>query len=334
MDSFVPLTRVYRGDEIESVHCGAYVLLRGDAVAESGGDVDQIVFYRSASKPLQALVAITSGAAEQFGFDDEVLALAAGSHSGTPAHIKVAAAMLDAAGIPQSALRCGGHWPFDEASRRAARAEQSKPPAIFSNCSGKHAAMLAAAKALGAPLEGYCEPDHPVQRLIRDHIAALADVARGAVRVHIDGCSAPTFALPLEAAARSMQRLGHPVGVPEALADAARRVSRAMLRHPQMVGGPERFDTELMARTTEPMLAKAGAEGVHATVLPDRNAALFVKVQDGSDRGYRRFVIETLKRHGYVTAAEAEMIEPGLCPAVLTNHAGVAVGRVEVVAPH
>ena len=107
----------------------------------------------------------------------------------------------------------------------------------------------------------------------------------------------------------------------------------AALRHPLMIGGPGRFDTELMARTTEPLMAKAGAEGVHATVLPERKAALFVKVQDGSDRGYRRFVLETLKRHGYVTEAEVDLIAPGLCPAVLTNHAGAPVGRVEVVAP-
>lgn len=332
MAAFIPLVRVYRGALLESVHRGAYVLLRGDTVVESGGDLEQIVFYRSASKALQTLVAVTSGAAERYGFDDAALALAAGSHSGLPIHVEVVRRMLERAGVSEDQLRCGAHWPFDEGARQAARRAHDKPLAVFSNCSGKHAAMLAAAKAMGTPLDDYCDPAHPVQREIRAHIAACAGIEVEAVRVEIDGCSAPTFALPLMAAARSLQRLARPGDLPAPLADALARVAAAARRHPEMIGGPGRFDTELMARTTEPMLAKAGAEGIHATVLLERNAVLFVKVEDGSDRGYRRFVIDTLKRHGYMTEAEAELIEPGLCPRMLVNHAGVEVGRVEVVA--
>ncbi|MDJ0976675.1 MAG: asparaginase [Planctomycetota bacterium] len=332
MDAFVPLTEVYRGKHVESVHRGAYVLLRGEQVVESGGDLDQLVFYRSASKALQTLVVVTSGAADQYGFDAAALAIAAGSHSGVPEHVEVVERMLASAGLEASQLQCGAHWPFDVEARQAARREHDKPLVVHSNCSGKHAAMLAAAKAMGASLEDYCDPEHPVQQEIRGHIAAFAGVAVDEVAVLIDGCSAPTFAVSLIAGARSLQRLGVPNGLPEPLADAARRVTAAALRHPEMIGGPGRFDTELMVRTTERLMAKAGAEGVHATVLPERNAVLYVKVEDGSDRGYRRFVLDTLKRHGYMTEAEAALIEPGLCPRVLTNHAGVEVGHVEVVA--
>src|SRR6185436_5654641 len=95
---------------------------------------------------------------------------------------------------------------------------------ILSNCSGKHAGMLAAAKRRGDPLEGYLAPDHPVQRAILEHAATLAGLDPGEIVVGVDGCGAPAFALPLGAMARSIARFAAPEGVPAALAAAAARV--------------------------------------------------------------------------------------------------------------
>lgn len=331
MKSTVPLVRIHRGARLESSHHGVFILLRRDEVLAQGGDPDEIVFYRSASKALQALVAVTSGAADRFGLTPAALALAAGSHSGTALHIRTARAMLEAAGIDEARLGCGAHWPFDRASAQAARADHERPIAVFSNCSGKHAAMLAAAKAMGAPLDTYLDPAHPVQQTIRTHVATLAGVPLEQVEVMVDGCGAPTFALPLQAAARSMQRLGVTRDLPGPLADAAGRVMAAALAHPEMIGGPGRFDTELMRHAAVPLMAKAGAEGVHATVIPQDDTVLFVKVQDGADRGYRRFVVDTLTRLGYLTTVGAEEVSRTQCAAELTNHAGDVVGRVESV---
>ena len=42
------------------------------------------------------------------------------------------------------------------------------------NCSGKHTAMLLTCVANGWPLDGYAEPDHPLQVAIRAAVEELA----------------------------------------------------------------------------------------------------------------------------------------------------------------
>lgn len=333
MNAYVPLVEVHRGSRLESLHVGAYVLLRGAEVIASGGDLDRITFYRSASKPLQALVAITSGAVDRFGWSPKMLAIASGSHSGTSEHVEVVRALLARAEISATALACGAHWPFDRRTRDAVRAERDRPLVIESNCSGKHAAMLGVAKTLGAPLDGYLSPEHPVQQAIREQVGLCAGVPTGDVEVMIDGCGAPTFAVPLRAAAVSMQQLGQPEGLPAPLAQAVLRIRDAMLAHPEMIGGPGRFDTVLMQGSARPLIAKAGAEGIHATVMPDDRAVLFVKTASGQDRGYQRFVLALLARHGYLTGSEAKAIAAETCPAEIKNHAGDVVGHIEAILP-
>lgn len=331
MDPAVPLLHVLRGDVLESVHRGAVVVARGGEIELARGDPAWVVFYRSTSKPLQALAGVTSGAADAFGLTDEELAVAAGSHSTRPEHVATVRGLLAKAGLEESALRCGGHYAFDPAERKRQQAETDTPLPVWSNCSGKHALMLATAKHLGLPLEGYLDPAHPVQVEIRRHVALLGGIEPAAVGVGVDGCSAPAFAVPLGAMARSLARLGRPEGLPDDVAAAARRIGDAMHAHPFMVGGPGRFDTDLMESSAAHLLAKAGAEGVHATAAPEHGLGLVVKSEDGSDRGYRLVVLATLERLGLLTAAEAAGLRTRQCDPVVRSLRGQGVGRLEVV---
>lgn len=331
MSRAVPLLHVLRGGLLESVHRGAIVVAEGDQLTLVRGDPAWVVFYRSTSKPLQALVGLTSGAADAFGFTPEELALAAGSHSTRPEHVATARGMLDKAGIPESALQCGGHFAFDAEERKRQQAETDTPCPIWSNCSGKHALMLATAKHLGLPLETYLDPAHPVQVEIRRHIALLGGIAAAEVGVGTDGCSAPAFAVPLAAMARSLARFGAPDPLPSELADAARRIGAAMQAHPFMIGGPGRFDTDLMESSAACLLAKAGAEGVHGTVAPERGLGLVVKAEDGSDRGYRLVVLTLLARLGLLSAEETEGLQLRHCDPVVRSIRGQEVGRRQVV---
>src|SRR5262245_25060713 len=234
------------------------------------GDVERVVYYRSASKPLQALEVVRCGAADAFGLSPEELAIAAGSHNGEPRHLETVRSLLRKSGVPEDALRCGGHRSANADVAFAQRRDGVPVTSILSNCSGKHAAMLAAAKRRGAPLDGYLDPTHPVQAAIRAHVGAFAGVPPERIHVGIDGCGAPAFALGLEAMARSIASLGDPRDLPAPLAAAARRVADAMTAHPEMVAGLERFDTDLMTSAKERLLAKAGAEGVHVVAAPSR----------------------------------------------------------------
>src|SRR5262249_59053555 len=162
----------------------------------------RVVFYRSASKPIQALELVRCGAADAFGLSSEEVAIAAGSHSAEPRHLAAVRSLLSKSGVPEDALRCGGHRSVDADVAFAQRRDGVPVTSILSNCSGKHAGMLAAAKHRGEPLEGYLSPDHPVQRAILSHAALLSGVPAGEIVIGVDGCGAPAFALPLLALPR------------------------------------------------------------------------------------------------------------------------------------
>jgi L-asparaginase II len=328
-----PLVEVLRAGRVESVHRGALALVEGDAPLLLRGDVERDVYYRSTSKPLQALVAVTCGAADALGIDDEELALAAGSHNAEPRQLDAATRILAKAGLDVSALGCGGHYSIDPQRARRQQNAVDRPPAIWSNCSGKHAMMLATAKFLGHPTESYLDPDHPVQRIIREQIATLAGIRPDEVRVGVDNCGAPAFALPLLPMAISLARFARPAGLPESLERACRRVANAMLAHPDMVGGRGRFDTDVMATCGNGVVAKAGAEGVHGWAVVGRGLAMAVKVEDGRDRGYRLLVVEALERFGLLPPERAAGLRARQAEPILENWAGRGVGALRVAVP-
>lgn len=331
----VPLIRLERAGLVESLHRGRFVLLEGDTVRAHGGDIEQPVFVRSMAKPIQALVGVTSGAAARFDLDDACLAVAAGSHSATTQHVETVQRILRHADVDADALACGGHWSIEAETARAQQLPDgcTQPPALWSNCSGKHAMMLAASRALDAPTDGYLAEDHPTQIAILEHFARMSGVPREALHVGIDGCGVPAPALSLVAAARALLCFARPEHLDDTLRDAARRVGTAMRKHPDMVAGPRRFDTNLCVASEGRVVSKCGAEGVLGLVVADRNLALVVKVEDGSDRGYQHFVIALLERLGVLTKAQVELLSSQHASTVIRNHAGTPVGTAHVVLP-
>ncbi|MBC8056733.1 MAG: asparaginase, partial [Rhizobiales bacterium] len=222
------LVDVIRGSAIESTHCGAVAVLDADgAVVASLGDIERPVFPRSAVKVLQALPLVASGAAERLGLTDDELALACASHGGEEVHAQTAARMLAKAGLDASALECGAHWPYNEHSMRALAAQGREPTALNNNCSGKHAGFVCLACAMhgGRPdlpqyVRGYVQAQHPVMREVTAALQAstgydLEQTPRGT-----DGCSIPTFAIPLRHLARAFARVGSGVGLSASHADA------------------------------------------------------------------------------------------------------------------
>ena len=332
MDLAVPLLEVTRGGIMESAHRGAVAVADCERLQFTLGDPSWPVYYRSTSKPIQAIVGITSGAADSFGLTPQEIALAAGSHSTRPEHVEAARSILDKAGVPEAALGCGGHYAFDPEFGPKQQAETDTPLRVWSNCSGNHALMLATAKHLGLPLDTYLHPEHPVQATIRGHVALLCGLeGPDAVVVGIDGCSAPAFAVPLGAMALSLARFGAPEGLPSEVAEATRRIAMAMLEHPNMVGGPGRFDTDLMVSSAEPLIPKAGAEGVHGVCAPARGLGLAVKAEDGRDRGYRLVVLTVLERLGLLAPDEAEGLRTRQCNPRIASRRDEDAGRLEVL---
>jgi L-asparaginase II len=333
------LVEVMRGDTLESAHCGAVAVLDADgAVLASLGDIERPIFPRSAVKLLQALPLVASGAAHSLGLSDEELALACASHNGEELHAQTAARMLAKAGLDASALECGTHWPYLDAAARALAAQGREPNALNNNCSGKHAGFLCLACAqhgkvdLRQYVRGYVQAGHPVMREVTAALQAttgfdLANAPRGT-----DGCSIPTYAVPLRHLALAFARVGTGVGLSSGHAQAAKRLRAAVAKAPFMVAGTGRFDTRVMQRLGERVFCKVGAEGVFCAALPERGLGVAIKIDDGNNaRACEVVMAAVIETFVALNSAEAGFMRP-LSEPRLTNWNGIEVGRLRAAA--
>ncbi|MGE5180141.1 MAG: asparaginase [Bacteroidota bacterium] len=324
-----PLVHVLRFGLVESVHLGhAAVVDPSGRILAWAGDPRVLVFPRSSFKPFQALPLVESGAFERSGLGEDALAIIAGSHSGTDGHAALVHTILDAAGAGERDLRCGTHTPYDDPTAASLRARGQKPGPLRHNCSGKHAGMLLLARFLGAPLEGYLDPDHPVQRAIFSRFATLTGEAP--THVAVDGCSAPTPRMPLATLARGFALLAAGADAEGRPVPALDRIREAMRANPFQVAGEGRLDTRLM-RAAPALVSKAGAEAVHATGVVGNPAGIAVKVGDGTRRALAPAVLSVLAEAG-VLEPEARSVLHDLAEERLTNHAGIEVGAIRGIA--
>ena len=287
------LIEVLRGHAVESRHSGALAIVDASgAVHTALGDIERPVFPRSAVKMLQALPLVASGAADTFALTDAELALACASHSGEPEHVATAAGVLARLGLTADALECGTQWPSREPVLRGmvARGELATP--LHNNCSGKHSgfvclACLMARHAGAEPAQfarGYVAAEHPVMREVSSALSAATGVDVEQAPRGIDGCSIPTFALPLRSLALAFARAGTGQGLSDGHARAARRLRQAAAAAPFMVGGTDRFDTRVMQALGERLFCKIGAEGVYCAALPGLGLGVALKIDDGAAR--------------------------------------------------
>jgi L-asparaginase II len=319
---------VTRGGRVESRHAIAFAVsdARG-ALRLSAGDLAAPVFPRSAVKVIQALPLVESGAADRFGLDEEALALACASHNGEARHAAVAARTLSRLGLDAGALECGAHWPsLPEAARRLA-CEAAAPSPLHNNCSGKHAGFLCLACGLDAEPRGYIQPGHVVQRQVKAALEAVTGVALPEGSHGIDGCSIPTYAMPLAALAQGFARLGTGEGLSAGHAAAAARLRAAVAAHPFLVAGSGRFDTAVMQALGARAFTKVGAEGVFCAILPEQGLGIALKCADGATRAAEVAMAALL----VALLPETPPVVAELAAPVMHNWNGLEVGRMRAV---
>ncbi|HSO26797.1 MAG TPA: asparaginase [Anaerolineales bacterium] len=324
---YQPVFELTRGETVESVHMGAIAVVDAhNRLLAFYGDPQAVTFLRSTAKPFQALPLIERRGAEALHLSAQEVALTCASHSGTDEHLAVLTTMQAKSGVTEAELLCGTHFPFHEPTAEALRERKEKPTPNRHNCSGKHTGMLALAHLLDktentyADSLDYIEPAHPVQRLILETFADMCALPPSQVATGIDGCSAPNFAVPLYNAALAYARLADPEagGVqPPERADACRQVTAAMMTHPAMVAGPDRFDTQLMELAQGSIVAKGGAEGYQGLALmpgvlaPGAPAVgIALKISDGDQRSSvtAAVALETLRQLSVLSADEIQRL--------------------------
>ena len=335
------LVHALRGSHVESVHRGSLAIVDASGtLVQALGDVDVPIFPRSACKVLQALPLVASGAADALGLTDEELALACASHGGEPRHTSTAAGMLAKAGLDDAALECGAHWPSFDAAVKALAHAGSSPGALHNNCSGKHAGFvclgcLMARQAGVEPAEfvrGYIQPSHPVMREVTAALAAAtgADLARAPVGT--DGCSIPTFGIPLRQLAHGFARLASGVGLAPDHARAALRLRQAVARAPFFVAGSGRFDTRVMQALGERVFCKVGAEGVFCAALPEAGLGVAIKIDDGNNsRACEVVMAAVIEARVRLTETEHTLLR-SLSDVALVNWNKINVGSLQASA--
>jgi len=297
---YQPIFQLTRGNIVESVHFGAIAIMdsSGKLVAWYG-DPELVTFTRSSGKPFQALPFIESGGMEYFGLTLQEVALLCGSHSGTDEHLAVVRSIQKKTGVSEEDLLCGIHTPYSRATAEAMRERGEKSTPNRHNCSGKHTGMIAFSRMLGYPVEAggmtYIDKNHPVQIKIMALMADICNFPLEKIQIGTDGCSAPNFALPLQNTALAFARLCQPDGISKERADACKLITNAMHSYPEMIGGPDNFDTDLMQVGRGRIICKGGAEGFQAfaimpgTIKPGSPAlGIAFKVSDGDLKGHNR----------------------------------------------
>jgi L-asparaginase len=245
-------------------------------------------FMRSSLKPFQALAVTAAGALERYSLGDRDLAIMCGSHQGTIEQARQAFHILWQADLDPTALRCP--------------TPVGKKSPLEHNCSGKHAGMLAVCQQRNWPLATYLDRSHPVQKLILTRISELLGMPSDEFICAHDDCGAPTYFMQLSQMASlfAMLSSGNNLDM--------ERIVRAMISHPDMVGGPGSFDTTLMNLTHGALVSKSGAEGIQCIGRVGEGLGLSIKVIDGAKRAKYATAIFTLRQLGWITPTVADTL--------------------------
>ena len=329
------LVHALRGGIIESAHRGALAVVDADGTVHTQfGDITHPVFPRSAVKVLQALPLVASGAAERWQLSDEELALACASHGGEPRHAQTAAAMLAKAGVDVAALECGTHWPYHDGAIKALAAAGQTPSALHNNCSGKHSGFVCLGCWMAKDgdrrnfLRGYVLPEHAVMREVTAALQATTGYDLAHTAVGTDGCSIPTYAVPLRHLAHAFAKVGTGVGLSPEHQHAAQRLRAAVAAAPYMVAGTGRFDSRVMERLGARVFCKVGAEGVYCAALPELGLGVAIKMDDGNTaRGCEVVMAAVIERLLPLDDADAAFMR-GLSELRLKNWNGIEVGQL------
>ncbi|MGI9628212.1 MAG: asparaginase [Longimicrobiales bacterium] len=317
---------VHRGGVHESTHRVHVAIVDGDgALVRSWGDVERVTLLRSVAKPVQALPLVEDGVVERFSLTPPELALCCASHNSEDVHIEAARSILAKIGRGEADLVCGPHSPLLKGRGREIRASGRQLTPIMSNCSGKHAGMLALAVHHGWETEGYHLPEHPVQQRMAKEVSRWSGVPRADLGLEVDGCGVPCFGLPLKSLGVLASRFASGAadgGPPRAVVDA-------MIGHPFMVAGTDRLCTALMAAADPPVFAKVGAEGVYIFGSPERRIGVALKVEDGAWRAAPPALLAVLAAANLVSHDVLGKLERFRTPLV-KNTVGDVVGRLSV----
>ena len=322
------LLHVCRGDLVESYHTGSIVVVTSNGqVLSAIGDSQRSVFARSSMKLLQVIPALELGIKEKFDLSASAISLFCASHSGEDQHTTTVKKLLNDGGLTCDALKCGTHPPRHISTYEKGLQNQIVFGPEHNNCSGKHTAMLLSAQANGESLEDYYLQEHPVQQRILQTISEICEYPLEQIVLGIDGCGVPVHGLPLYNIALGYANLCANDKYNEKKTAAIDTIKQSIIKAPEMIGGTDRFCTELIKVGNGELIAKAGAEGVYCIGHQTKKIGIVIKIDDGNSRASYPVAMEVLKQLELIDEKQYEHLIAFAKPSVLSVR-GEKVGEI------
>ncbi len=286
-----------------------------------GDSHDEPFFMRSCMKPLQATLLIDFDLINYFKLNSEEIAICAASHAGEPEHIRVIKKLLNKIGMNENDLKCPPSQPLSKTAQLDLIKRDKQPGRIHHNCSGKHILMLMACIKNKWSIENYDKMTHPLQLAVIEKVRVVTQY-QDEITISKDGCGLPICAIPLHNIALSYLNLF--------LSKKYSEITKSILKHPYLIGGTQRLDSEIINASNGTLVAKVGAGGLCTIVNLEKKEAIIVKIADANMTTRSIVTIETLKNHGWlsneqITGSSLQFLYD---KTIKTSH-GELVGEIE-----
>lgn len=318
----------YRGNIVECSHnVHIAVVDSNNKLLKYYSNPDEIVYARSSVKPIQAIQVLESGACEKYSINNKEIALMCSSHSSEDYHVEGIDSILKKSNLSEDNLKCGTNIPFNLNVYKNLIKSGKDISKKHHNCSGKHCGMLISAKFNKETLDDYLELKHPVQQRILNDISKICGCDRKNILIGVDGCGAPVHALKLKNLAYGFAQMANPTNIHDK-SEYINKITEAMTSYPEMVGGSDRFCTELMKACKGRIFGKMGSEGVYLLGDKKNGIGIAVKTEDGSNISTNCAVVETLNQLGLISKEEKEKLSNFHNPK-LKNDRGEIVGETK-----
>lgn len=330
MDGYAKLIEEYRGGLLENTHYGYICVVDRDSnVLYSAGDINTKVYYRSASKPVQALPTIALELDRKYGLTEAECAVMAGSHTAQDVHVAALEGILHKAGLREEDLIMNPTVPADTESNENRIRAGIPPRRIYHNCSGKHLSLMLLQRHLTGSVKDYHRIDSPAQQTVLAAMASASEVEKAQVTVGIDGCGVPVFAVPIKNIACAFKNLACPEKMPDArLGAAAARFVPMINRNPIMLRG-RGFICGNINRDPN-LIGKGGAMGVYGIGMKKEGLGISLKIADGTDYLWPFLIAGIFRELGYSRQETYDMLL-GLNSGIIKNDNGLVVGEARNV---
>ena len=248
-------------------------------------------FPRSAIKPFQIVPLIALANKNNIKFDSNEIAIFGSSHSGQDMHLKLLKKISEKYEINWNEIFCAPQRPMHIETADNYISHKFPFTKLHNNCSGKHLSMLIYSKLLNADNKNYYSIEHVVQKNINKFFKEIFEINK--INFGVDGCGLPAIYLNSKSFLKGVKNI-----LLSEYKDIWLSIFNSYYTHPNLVGGENRTDTNIMINSFNPLLAKSGAEGV--LFATDNETSYLFKCLDGNFRAVDLVATYELEKLNFV----------------------------------